>query len=397
MGFSRRLRGSQRAALAIAVFVLLTSIALPARADTQSAQNQVNNAQQDLNNAKGQAQAEDNALAAAQASLASYTAQVNAMEARIAQLDSTISLDTQTLDQINANLASDRARLGAYVRQSYENGGSEATLVYVISAKDIATAIQRKDQVDQVASAAQTLIERINHEQQAAAQTLAADRDTRAQLTVTQQQLATEQALVAVQTEQVQAADVAAHVAVNQAQGELAQAQQVLSAAEAELAAERARGTVFNAINGPVFTVDTDLTQPSGENATTLNNFLKGTALAGLGDSFMHAEQSFHVSARYFVAHAILESAWGTSAIAQNKHNLFGFNADDANPYQDATTFPSFDACIQYVAQFIAQNYLSSTGRFYHGPTLRGMNVDYASDPYWASKIATIANTIPTP
>lgn len=396
MGFSARLRGTHRVALAIAGFVMLTSIAVPARADTQSAQNQVNNAQQNLNNARGQAQAEDNALAAAQASLASYTAQVNAMEARIAQLDSTITADTQKLDQINADLASDRARLGDYVRQSYENGGSEATLVYIISAKDIATAIQRKDQVDQVATAAQALINRINHEQQAAAQTLSADRDTRAQLAVAQQQLATEQALVAVQAEQVQQADVAAHAAVNQAQGELAQAQQVLSEAEAELAAERARGTVFNAINGPVFTVDTDLTQPSGENAATLNNFLKGTALANLGDSFMHAEQSFHVSARYFVAHAILESAWGTSAIAQNKHNLFGFNADDANPYQDATTFPSFDACIQYVAQFIAQNYLSPTGRYYHGPTLRGMNVDYATDPYWASKIASIADTIPT-
>lgn len=395
MGFSARLRGAHRVALAIAVLVVLTSIGAPARADTQSAQNQVNNAQQYLNSVEGQAQAEDNTLAAAQASLASYTAQVNAMQARIAQLDSTISSDTQALDQINANLASDRARLGAYVRQSYENGGSEATLVYLISSKDISTAIQRKDQVDQVATAAQTLIARINHEQEAAASTLAADRDTRAQLAVVQQQLATEQALVAVQTEQVQAADIAAHAAVNQAQGALAHAQQVLSAAEAELAAERSRGTIFNPVNGPVFTVDTDLSQPSGENASTLNGFLKGTALANLGDSFMHAEQSFHVSARYFVAHAILESAWGTSAIARNKHNLFGFNADDANPYQDATTFPSFDACIQYVAQFVAQNYLSSTGRFYHGPTLRGMNVDYASDPYWASKIASIADTIP--
>ena len=395
MGFSARLRGPHRVVLAIAVFAVLTSIALPARADTQSAQSQVNNAQHYLNSVEGQAQAEDNSLAAAQASLASYTAQVNAMQARIAQLDSTISSDTQMLNRINANLASDRARLGAYVRQSYENGGSEATLVYVISANDIATVIQRKDQVDQVAAAAQTLIDHINREQAAATQTLAADRGTRAQLTVVQQQLATEQALVAVQAEQVQAADLAAHAAVNQAQGALAQAQQVLSAAEAELAAERARGTIFNPISGPAFTVDTDLTQPSGESATTLNAFLKGTALANLGDSFMRAEQSFHVSARYFVAHAILESAWGTSAIAQNKHNLFGFNANDANPYQDATTFPSFDACIQYVAQFIAQNYLSPAGRYYHGPTLRGMNVDYASDPYWASKIASIANTIP--
>ena len=58
-------------------------------------------------------------------------------------------------------------------------------------------------------------------------------------------------------------------------------------------------------------------------------------------------------------------------------------------------TFTSFDACIQYVAQFIEVNYLTVGGQFYHGPTLRGMNVDYASDPNWAEKIASIADTIP--
>ncbi len=152
---------------------------------------------------------------------------------------------------------------------------------------------------------------------------------------------------------------------------------------------------VFTPVVGPAFTVDTDLTKPSGETAAKLDSFLSGSALAGLGASFMNAETTYHVSARYLVAHAILESAWGTSAIAHDKHNLFGYGADDANPYGDAVSFPSFDACIQFVAQKVAQNYLSPSGAFYHGPTLRGMNVDYASDPLWASKIARIANTIP--
>jgi beta-N-acetylglucosaminidase len=152
---------------------------------------------------------------------------------------------------------------------------------------------------------------------------------------------------------------------------------------------------VFTPVSGPAFTIDTDLTKPSGETAAKLDSFLSGSALAGLGASFMNAEATYHVSARYFVAHAILESAWGTSAIAHDKHNLFGYGADDANPYGDAVSFPSFDACIQFVAQKVAHDYLSPTGAFYHGPTLRGMNVDYASDPLWASKIARIANTVP--
>lgn len=396
---SRLLRRAPARCIALGVvgLVSLMTLAQPARAGTADPQSQVNNAQQNLQNAQSQARAEDNALAAAQAQLAAYTDQLNALQAKIAQLDATIASDTTTATRLEAGLAADRERLSAYVRQSYENGGPEATLVYIISAKDIAGAIQRKEQTDHVATAAQALIDRINRETQQAEQVLAADRGARAQLGTVQQQLSTAQALVAVQTEQVEEADTAAHIAVDQARTQLTAAQQQLAAAQAELARERALDTIFNPVAGPVFTVDTDLTLPSGENAQTIDNFLRGTKMAGLGDSFMRAEQQFHVSARYFVAHAILESDWGQSAIAQDKHNLFGFNADDANPYQDATTFPSFDACIQYVAQFIAVNYLSPTGRYYHGPTLRGMNVDYATDPNWAYKIARIADTIPVP
>ena len=225
-------------------------------------------------------------------------------------------------------------------------------------------------------------------EEQKASTTLAQHTADLAQLAAEQEQSRTEQAIIKVQTQNLLLADITAHAHVSQAQKALAQA-------VASLAAARARNAIYQAVPGPLFTVDTNLTLPSGETAASLNQFLNGSALAGLGASFMQAETTYHVSARYFVAHAILESGWGTSAIAQYKHNLFGFGADDANPYVDAATFPSFDACIQYVAQFIATNYLTVGGQFYHGPTLRGMNVDYASDPNWAEKIASIADTIP--
>jgi beta-N-acetylglucosaminidase len=239
-----------------------------------------------------------------------------------------------------------------------------------------------------VTNAVQELVRRIVTDAARAAATLAQDNAARQQVAVAEAQAATTRAVIAVQEEQVQMADVSAHKAVLQAQTQL-------SAAQAALAAARAAGTIYTPVAGPLFTIDTDLTVPSGESAARINTFLQGTAMAGLGDSFMRAEQQFHVSARYFVAHAILESNWGSSAIAHDKHNLFGFNANDSNPYGDASTFASFDACIQYVAQFVQVHYLSPTGSYFHGPTLRGMNVDYASDPSWAAKIASIARTIP--
>ena len=394
--------------------MILTLLAQPVAADNP--QNDVNNAQQNLQNAQrnaqsalrnaqnaqNQASSQDQVLAAAQAQLAAVTAQLAALQQRITALDATIAADTATVARLTAQLASDRAHLAAYVRHAYENGGSVAALVYVISAKDIPTAIQRKEELDHVATAAQTLVDRIHSETAQAQQTLDADNTARAQLNVVQQQERTTQALVAVQEQQVAAADAAAHQAANQAQsqlaaakGQLTAAQKDLAAKEAALAAAQAQGIIYSPVAGAEFTVDTDLTQPSSETADRINNFLQGTAMAGLGGSFMQAEHAFHVSARYFVAHAILESDWGSSAIAHDKNNLFGFGADDAHPYQDAKSFPSFDACIQYVAQFIQVNYLTRGGRYYHGPTLRGMNVDYASDPNWADKIASIARTIP--
>lgn len=376
-----------RVALASPLVGMLMFIAQPAAASGDPA-GDVNSANQNLHNAQAQASSADAALRNARAQLAAATARLADLEQRISSLDATITGDTASLNTLQQQLAADRGHLATYLRQTYEQGGSEADLVYIISASDIAQAIQRKVQVDHVATAAQELVDRINDDTRRAAATLAQDNAARQQLAAADEQAQTTRAVIAVQEEQVQMADVAAHHVVQQAEAQL-------SAAEAALAAARAAGTVYQPIAGPVFTEDTDLTQPSGESATRINAFLQGTAMAGLGDSFMHAEQQFHVSARYFVAHAILESDWGSSAIAQDKHNLFGFNANDSNPYGDATSFATFDACIQYVANFVATHYLSPSGAFYHGPTLRGMNVDYATDPGWAAKIATIARTIP--
>lgn len=391
----RRLRfpfARHRFVLAIPCALALCLIASPVSANPQDgvsgAQQAANAAKKAAQNAKDAANNADTALAQAKAALAAANANLALLNAQISALHVTIASDTATLHTVDAELANDQAHLAAYLRQSYESGGSEAMLAYIISANTIAGAIQRDVQVNEIASASQQLVTRIGAEETKAANTLAQNNAALAQLASAQEQAITAQAVIKVQEQNLLVADIAAHKQVSQAQ-------KALSDAVAALAAARARDAVYPPVPGPLFTIDTNLTLPSGETAASLNQFLAGSALAGLGDSFMQAEATYHVSARYFVAHAILESGWGTSAIAQNKHNLFGFGADDANPYGDAMNFPSFDACIQYVAQFIEKNYLTPGGAFYHGPTLRGMNVDYASDPNWAEKIASIADTIP--
>jgi beta-N-acetylglucosaminidase len=395
-------------ALAVTVIAAaLTAIALPARADSTPS---VSAAKQNLAQAQQRAGQASTALGAAEQQLAGAQRQLAAVQARVASLDETVTADTAHVLALDAQVSDDKAQLAAYVRSVYKSGGEQGALAYVIAASDIGDVFQRVAEMDRVDRAGKILLTRIADAQAAAHQALADATVARQQARVASQQAATAEAVVAVESDQLQSAVIAANhnvttaqhqysaaeaAAAAQAAAQAAAARAAAAQAAAAAAAARNNGTVYVPVLGATFTIDTDLTKPSGETAAKLDSFLSGSALAGLGASFTNAEQTYHVSARYFVAHAILESAWGTSAIAQNKHNLFGYGADDANPYVDAVSFSSFDACIQFVAQKISQNYLSPSGVFYHGPTLRGMNVDYASDPLWASKIATIANTIP--
>lgn len=115
--------------------------------------------------------------------------------------------------------------------------------------------------------------------------------------------------------------------------------------------------------------------------------------LIGLGGVFKQAEEETGVNALYLLAHAIHESAWGTSKIATDKYNLYGIKAIDADAYNNAMQFTSFEECILYAAKYVKQNYLTPGDRsFYNGSFLGhkgvGVNLFYASDPYWGQKVA---------
>ena len=161
--------------------------------------------------------------------------------------------------------------------------------------------------------------------------------------------------------------------------------------------------------SGP-FSTSTNLTLPSGITLQQIQEFLQGTPLEVDSSFFLQAEATNHVSAIYLVADAVLETGFGTSQLYLQKHNLFGFDAYDANPFGDGATFPSDQACISYVSWYVSVYYLTppgsqvpnypgqpgtvATGKYYNGPTPAGMNVDYASDPLWASKIAAIGDQL---
>ena len=141
-----------------------------------------------------------------------------------------------------------------------------------------------------------------------------------------------------------------------------------------------------------------DLRKPSNYTAEELDKVyslmnIKGSRLAGKGAIFKEAEERYQINALYLIAHSALESSWGRSQIAKDKNNFFGIAAYDTTPYDSAKSFDDVDKGILGAAKWIRENYIDN-GRTYLGNKSSGMNVLYASDPYWGEKIASIMMSI---
>ena len=141
-----------------------------------------------------------------------------------------------------------------------------------------------------------------------------------------------------------------------------------------------------------------NLTEATNYSADELNRVysmmnIRDSRLAGKGAIFKEAEKRYGVNALYLMAHSALESAWGRSQIANDKNNFFGIAAYDTSPYDSAKKFDDVDKGILGAAKWIRENYIDR-GRDHLGNKATGMNVRYASDPYWGEKIASIMMNI---
>ena len=127
-----------------------------------------------------------------------------------------------------------------------------------------------------------------------------------------------------------------------------------------------------------------------------INSKAAGYKMCNTGDVFTNYQNTYGVNALIAVGIAANESAWGQSSIAQEKNNLFGLNAVDAAPGQSANVYESIDACIKtFTETYMSKRYLNPKNWVYSGGYLgnkgSGMNVRYASDPYWGEKNANVA------
>lgn len=117
----------------------------------------------------------------------------------------------------------------------------------------------------------------------------------------------------------------------------------------------------------------------------------RNSLMRNMGEAFMEAGKVSGLDPRYLVAHAAIESGWGTSNINTDKHNFYGIGAFDNSPYASAYDWSDPKDGIIGGAEWISKEYYeigqTTLYTMRHDPTGGGHN--YATDPQWHTKIAS--------
>lgn len=143
------------------------------------------------------------------------------------------------------------------------------------------------------------------------------------------------------------------------------------------------------------------LRSQSNYSSNSLNQLINAktdssSKMYNIGTVITEKQNTYGVNGLLTAGVAANESAWGKSSIAMKKNNLFGLNAVDSSPGQSADTYSSVEACVKaFTETYMSKRYLNPGNWVYFGGFLgnkaSGMNVKYASDPYWGEKAAAVA------
>jgi beta-N-acetylglucosaminidase len=146
------------------------------------------------------------------------------------------------------------------------------------------------------------------------------------------------------------------------------------------------------------FTVEYNLNQVVGISGEQIDMAIAkmrpDSLLIGLGADIVQVGNELGINPFYIAAHAAWESSWGTSKIARDKNNLFGYGANDSCPYECAYSYSTKKESIEEVMKQVKTNYLTEGGQYYNGPNLSGMNQRYATDQNWENGISSIMNSL---
>lgn len=114
--------------------------------------------------------------------------------------------------------------------------------------------------------------------------------------------------------------------------------------------------------------------------------------LIGLGSFLKQMEETEHINALFILSAAIHESNYGMSTNAQTKNNLFGIKVYDGDVAAGEKYTAPADSVKAFVIHYMQERYVPQSAVYPFGAVpgnkTTGINVYYASDPHWGSKVA---------
>lgn len=118
------------------------------------------------------------------------------------------------------------------------------------------------------------------------------------------------------------------------------------------------------------------------------------SVLYDAGSYFLNAQKKYGINASMMFSLACNESDYGRSQYALYNNNLFGHAVYDSSP-DSANSYKSIKACINaHAYNFLQKGFANPSDERYHGSWFgdkaSGINVSYASDPYWGEKAAAL-------
>ena len=136
------------------------------------------------------------------------------------------------------------------------------------------------------------------------------------------------------------------------------------------------------------FTLNTNVHSISGLTLEEITHLLRRhPGLQGIEETVLLHEKKYGVNAYFILGVASQESGYGTSPLATKKKNLFGIGAYDGDAYESALAFASTSESVEYFCLLISR--YRENGR----TTPEAINVRYASDELWASRVVQLMNS----
>lgn len=140
--------------------------------------------------------------------------------------------------------------------------------------------------------------------------------------------------------------------------------------------------------------IDQSIVSYQDRDRNSVHDTLNQSLYYGEEGAFLQAQSLYGSNALMMLALSMNESASGRSSLSFTRNNLFGHAAYDSDVEANAKRYFKLSSSIlSHAKTYVSASYLNPKKFQYHGgffgDKASGMNVSYASDPYWGEKAAS--------